>query len=279
MGTISTRFQELVEHVRSNGRTAIAFSGGVDSTFLARAAREAYGDGALAITVVSGAYPPDVPAATRDLAAIIGIRLIEVEADIETIPNFCDNPPDRCYHCKRVLFTLMIERAACENVYQIMDGSNSDDTADFRPGHRALRELDVLSPLRELGFDKAEIRSISRELDLPTWNMQSYACLASRFPYGDRITLEGLERTWRAEAELRDLGLSRFRVRNHGDIARIEVEPDQVRALTEPDVRDRIVSRFKALGYTYIALDLEGYRTGSLNEVLGSDTVDGDTGT
>ena len=278
METIHSRFHELVANLRSNGRTAVAFSGGVDSTFLARAARDAYGDDALAVTVVSGAYPPDAPAATRDLAAIIGIRLIEIEADIEAIPNFCDNPPDRCYHCKRALFTLMLERAAREDVHRIMAGSNSDDDADFRPGHRALHELDVLSPLRELGFGKAEIRSISRELDLPTWNQQSYACLASRFPYGDRITPGGLERTWRAEADLRDMGLSRLRVRNHGNIARIEVEPDQVQALAEPEVRGRIVSRFKELGFAYVTLDLEGYRTGSMNEVLGLDKEGGETG-
>ncbi len=263
-----TRYDELVGHIRNGGPAAIAFSGGVDSTFLARACHDALGDRALAVTVISAAYPPDTADDIAEIAAGIGIRLVAIPVDIADIPRFTDNPPDRCYHCKLALLRLIRDRATVEGINRVFDGSNADDAGDYRPGHRALRELGIESPLLDLGFTKAEIRELSRGLGLPTWDLPSYACLASRFPYGERITLEGLERTWRAEALLHCLGFTGSRVRNHGGIARIEVRPADIAHFLDTPVRERIVTAMKELGYAYVALDLEGYRTGSMNEVL-----------
>lgn len=265
---LEQRYAGLLDDLKHYGRVAVAFSGGVDSTFLAKAAFVALGDNAVALTVDSQAYPPESIEESRALAKEIGIRLIELPTDVCAIPHFCDNPPDRCYHCKKALFTMMRQRAASLGADVVLDGSNVDDDADFRPGHRALVELGIVSPLKERGFTKDMIRAMSRKLGLPTWDRQSFACLASRFPYGDRIDPEALQRTASAEKALRDIGIKRYRVRNHGDVARIEVDEDSFRLLTGMETRRDIVSCLKELGYAYVALDLEGYRTGSMNETL-----------
>ena len=272
------RYNSLILLLKNLERVAVAFSGGVDSTFLAKAAFDALGERALAITVDSEAYPPGSIEQTRSLAGRIGIRLVEIPVRVWDIPLFCDNPPDRCYHCKKTLFTVMKEKAVEMGAPTVVDGSNIDDDSDYRPGHRALAELGIRSPLKDLNFTKDEIRALSKKLGLPTWNMQSFACLASRFPYGSSITPALLDRTGKAEAFLRDYGIERYRVRNHGDLARIEVDEAGFSILAKKKVRKETVSYFKSLGYTYIALDLEGYRTGSMNEVLKMDGGSPETG-
>ena len=273
---MSEKYFALTSKLKNYGSAAIAFSGGVDSTFLARAAHDALGNKAIAITVVSEAYPPDSIVQIRNLAERIGIRLIEIPISITEVSGFAENEPDRCYHCKKQLFVLMGATARDNGVEILMDGSNVDDDADYRPGKRALAELGVVSPLKDAGYTKDDIRADSRELELPTWNMQSFACLASRFPYGDRITPDLLERTWKAEAVLKELGIRQYRVRNHDSIARIEVNAEGMDILMKPEVRLDVVTRLKKLGYSYVTLDLQGFRTGSMNETLGAVSPDSD---
>ncbi|MDP2984084.1 MAG: ATP-dependent sacrificial sulfur transferase LarE [Candidatus Latescibacter sp.] len=266
---LQVKYHALVSLVGSYGKAAVAFSGGVDSTFLAKVVRDVLDTRAVAITVDSEAYPPDTIRETRALADLIGTRLIEIPVRACDIPEFSANEPERCYHCKKTLFSLMSAKADAEDIHILIDGSNMDDLGDYRPGMRALSELGIKSPLKECGFTKAEIRIVSKELGLPTWNRQSFACLASRFPYGTRITPELLERTWKAEAVLHDMGMSRYRVRNHGDLARIEIDADDTNILlSSEDNRKKVTTRLKELGFTYITLDLQGYRTGSMNEPL-----------
>ncbi|MFC1607295.1 ATP-dependent sacrificial sulfur transferase LarE [Candidatus Latescibacterota bacterium] len=266
-----SKLVKLKELLRSHEKVAIAFSGGVDSTFLAKAAYDALGQYAVAITIDSEAYPPSSILETRKMADHIGIRLIEIKANACDIDGFRANESDRCYHCKKALFTLMIDAARVEGVSVIMDGTNSDDSSDYRPGTQALEELGVLSPLREIGFSKDEIRACSKELGLPTWNHQSFACLASRVPYGSEITPERLDNIGRAESLLRDMGFSHYRVRDHGILARLELDSDGIDLLKDDSVRKRIVDHIKACGFTYVTLDLQGFRTGSMNEVLPSE--------
>ena len=233
------------------------------------------GNKAAAITVNSEAYSPEDIVETRRLAARIGIKLIEITESVCNIPGFTENLPDRCYHCKHALFTAMKARSETEGFAVLADGSNTDDLADYRPGKRALDELGIASPLMEAGFSKDDIRKLSRELGLPTWDRPSFACLASRFPYGDQITPALLERTWQAEKILKDLGIAVYRVRNHGDIARIEVDNTGMAVLMKPATRMDVALRMKALGYQYITLDLEEFRTGRMNEVLDDREQDG----
>ena len=263
------KLKQLEIQLKSLGSIAIAFSGGVDSTFLAKIAHDVLNGRAVALTVDSEAYPPSSIVETRSLAHHIGIKLVEIPASVTSITGFVTNQPDRCYHCKKALFTLMIDRAHELGFQTIADGSNMDDLSDYRPGERALEELGVISPLKQAGFTKQDIRALSRERGLPTWNRQSFACLASRFPYGTIITAELLERVGKAEQALRELGLARYRVRHHGDIARIEVAPEDMPLLLDPANREKMVTKLKSLGYAYITLDLQGFRTGSMNEVLG----------
>ena len=267
--TIDEKKALLEQRIAHYGAVAVAFSGGVDSTFLAKMCHDVLGEQALAITIDSEAYPPQNIRDTRQLANLIGIRLFEIRVTACDIPEFSANESDRCYHCKRALFTIMLSKAREQGIPVLIDGSNADDRGDYRPGKLALAELGIQSPLQELEFTKKEIRELSRELGLPTWNHQSFACLASRIPYGSRITPALLERTWRAEAVLDEMGFRQYRVRNHGEIARIEVDGESMEhLLKDENSRRKLVDSLKSLGYRYVTLDLGGYRTGSMNEPL-----------
>jgi uncharacterized protein len=244
----------------------VAYSGGVDSTLLAFAAHAVLGKRCVAVLATSDTYPASELTLARQLASTLGLTLIEVETCELADPRFTENTPERCYHCKGELFELLNRVAEARGLAVVADGSNVDDLADFRPGSRAKTEHRVVSPLQEVGMTKDDIRTIAHELGLSNWDKPSMACLASRFPYGERITEQGLTRVSAAEAALHGLGLTQFRVRAHGDVARIEIAPaEQDRAW---GMRSRISSAVRASGFTWVAQDLDGYRTGALNEAL-----------
>lgn len=251
------------------GKVAVAYSGGVDSTFLLRWARDTLGlENVLAVTALSPLYPERERRGAEALASEMGVKHLLIESNELEIEGFVENPVDRCYLCKRELFEKVKRRAREEGILHVVEGSTLDDEADHRPGKRAIRELDVRSPLLEASFTKAEVREVSRSLGLKTWDKPSFACLASRFPYGKRITEEGLKRVGEAEDFLIGLGFKQVRVRDYGDLARIEVYRGEIGRLLKETVRDRVVDHLKSLGYRYVTLDLQGFRSGSMNEVL-----------
>lgn len=267
--TVREKYTKLAALLRSFGSAAVAFSGGVDSTFLAKAAVETLGAGKVAgFTAVSASYPKSERAESERLAAGMGLRQIFFETRETNLDVFKHNPKDRCYHCKKELFTRLLELAREHKLAMVVDGSNVDDEGDYRPGLMALKELNIRSPLKECGFTKADIRDLSKELGLPTWNKPAFACLSSRFQYGDSITDEKLKRVEAAEELLRNEQIRLFRVRDHGNMVRIEVAETDIARFLETAFRKRMVDGIKALGYHFVSLDLEGYRTGSMNEVL-----------
>ncbi|MEJ5309458.1 MAG: ATP-dependent sacrificial sulfur transferase LarE [Anaerolineae bacterium] len=245
----------------------VAYSGGVDSTLLLKLALDVLGERALAVTTVSPTLPDYELAEAEAIAKQIGAQYVVLDKHEMEDARFLANTPDRCYFCKASVCRQLVEYAQQHGYRYVIDGSNADDIGDYRPGARAAREYGMRSPLQEAGFTKADIRALARDLGLPNWDKPSSACLASRIPYGDPITAEKLTQIGRAEGVLRDLGLRQYRVRHHGDVARIEVaQADFDVILTH---REQVVAALKALGYAYVALDLVGFRSGSMNEVIG----------
>ncbi len=265
MSSIS-KYDALLEHLGAYDSVLVAFSGGVDSTLLAVAAHVVHGHRCLAVLATSDTYPACEVDYARTIARDLGLRLLEVETHELVDPRFRANASDRCYHCKSELFSLLRTVADHRGLSHVLDGSNLDDRSDFRPGVRAAMEYGVESPLADVELTKNDIRQIAAMLGLPNWDKPSMACLASRFPYGEEITEDRLRRVAVAEDALRSLGFRQFRVRAHGDVARVEIEPDEMdRAWT---LRADVSAAVKSAGFTFAAADLEGYRTGSLNESL-----------
>jgi len=262
-----TKYAALQADLRGLERVAIAYSGGVDSAFLLKAAAETLGTGnVLAVLGDSPSLPRREKAEAERLASAIGVELVVILTGEMEDPRYAANPRDRCYYCKQALMRDARKQAESRGIAALLDGQNADDRSDWRPGSRAARECGVRSPLQEAGLTKAEIRLLSARLGLPTADKPAMACLASRLPYGTPVTAEALARIEAAEQALQDAGFATVRVRNHGAVARIEISPADFPRLLDPGLRARAVAAVKAAGFTYVALDLDGYRTGSLNE-------------
>lgn len=263
-----TKLENLKTYLKSLGSLAVGFSGGVDSTFLLYVAKEVLGNKAMAVTAKSSFCPHREMAEAEAFCAANDILQVVFDADENRSEEVTNNPPNRCYLCKKAIFSSIKKLAAEKGIEYVAEGSNMDDLGDYRPGLQAVAEMNITSPLREAKLTKSDIRALSSMYGLPTWNKPSYACLASRFVYGEKITDEKLSMVDKAEQLLLDLGFSQMRVRIHGDMARIEVLPEDISKLVEERTRLLVAKKFKELGFSYVSMDLIGYRTGSMNEVI-----------
>ena len=262
------KYTALKDLLRAMDLVLIAFSGGVDSSFLLKVAHDVLGKNALAVIATSETYPEkEIQEAVR-LAESMKVRYQVIQSKEMENPDFVNNPPERCYYCKTELFSRLRSIADLEDIPYVLDGANFEDSGDYRPGSKAAAELKVRSPLKELRFVKSEIRDLSRKLGLPTWDKPAMACLSSRFPYHTKIESQALRQISEAEEYLRSLGFSQLRVRHHDSIARIEVSAEDIAHMMNSNIRESIAAALKKIGYTYVTLDLMGYRTGSLNEIL-----------
>ena len=269
MENLDDKLGVLKKIVHSMERVVVAFSGGVDSSFLLRVAFDELGDNVVAVTASSVIHPFSELEEAKKTAASIGAKQVILSTDEMLLDSFLANTPERCYHCKKTIFSQLKQWATANRFPYIVEGSNLDDEDDYRPGLRALHELNIRSPLQEAGLSKNEIRTLSKQLGLSGWDKPALACLASRIPYGTRITESILERVDKAETMLRREGFRQVRVRDHGTVARLEVPVEDRERAIDPVLSRRITERLREFGYTYVTLDLEGYRTGSMNETVG----------
>lgn len=271
---INNKYNELLNDLKKMDRIVIAFSGGVDSTFLLKAASLSGASDVLAVTGQSESVAKEELSFATEIAASLNVKHRIIVTEELTDNNYAENSPDRCYYCKKELFSRLCDIASGENYLYVLDGTNADDANDRRPGRRAAGENGVRSPLLEAGLTKNEIRELSKQLGLPTWDKPATPCLSSRFPYGERITAEGLLRVNKAETFIKSFGIRELRVRSHSNVARLEIHPEDFPKVMDTTAREKIVEFLKSLGYEHITLDLKGFRSGSANEVLQSEKTE-----